>query len=684
MRTIQVESARTLRATILAAAVILANPFLALATAQFSAQSSQLVPATFAQQADALGFRWDVNQVGAIGDGTNDAFDGGFTLRIGNAQFQSTQRQMLPSSQEYILTGKMGVIEVTRRVKVDPQRSFVRYVESFTNRGPAVQNIVITIYSDLGTTPQSMTTNSGRQAVGALTKKENAIVCYQQPNGSRPSVVMYFGTPRSKVKPSVSRSGDDISVKVSLAVQPGKTVSYLHGGAQRKLQNVPTAKEVDAIVKPLEKQDFLKDLPAAVRRTIVNYGTVLFGGGLGEESLLKHDIQAALGIQPGTRDILAIGEESRLRGNAACENLTIDTRFGKHQLRFEDVAALAGRGSGDDDQIFLRDGQVLTGKVAATDLRFSTIVGSTTQLNLEVLDRLVLHQQARRDLPDGDMYVVTHDGDRVAASFASDARLPLLTMWGRLQVRMAEVAWVVPSETDVPGVQVRLKNGSRFFAYLPDVTLSINSPIMGQRVLETSEIRGLVAVKFAESDPAEDTLDHLPRILLRGGQVLIGRFVDDAVDFQLAGEPLLVPRNEIRILQRREPDDDALLPHTAPLFTASLWSGDVLVGHLRDDVLQVQVNDQVCSVPVRELLEAHVPAAKLTEQDRRRILQLIGKLGEADWRLRNQASRELADVGYLAIPLLRDAAENSSDPEVRRRAQTLLERLGVPFTSRQE
>jgi hypothetical protein len=79
------------------------------------------------------------------------------------------------------------------------------------------------------------------------------------------------------------------------------------------------------------------------RRTIANYGTVLFGGELGEEGLLKPNMARVLGVQPGASDILAIGESSRLRGTASCEGLKIETSFGEHEIEFDKVAALVGR-----------------------------------------------------------------------------------------------------------------------------------------------------------------------------------------------------------------------------------------------------------------------------------------------------------------------------------------------------
>lgn len=641
-------------------------------------QPVSLPPANFNQQTDSLGFRWDVNQYGMINDGTNDAFDGGLSLRIGNTQFQSTQPLMAPANNEYVLNGRLGTFQVTRRVKIDRKRSFARYVESFTNPSSATQTINFKIYTDLGTTPQSWATNTGRLPAGTLSKKENVVICYQQPNSSRPSVVMYFGNARSKFKPTVSKSGDDVSVNVSLQVGAGKTVSFLHAVAQRRLQGPLSAKQISTLIKPLEKRDFLKDLPAAVRRTIVNSGTMLFGGALGEESLLKLDLAGALHVQPGSNDILAIGENSRLRGSASCDHLKIKTEFGEHEIPFDKVAALTGRRWQDDkDQVFLRNGQVLTGALDVTGLKFSTIVGSSTELSVKSLDRLVMHRRRERTEPVGDLYIVTLHGDRLAVSASQETRLPLLTMWGVMRVRLDDIAWVVPTDADAPGSQVRLNNGSRFFAYVQPTTLSLTSPVTGDLKISSVEVRGFVTAEFAGGNEDNRSLNAQPRVLLRGGQVLVGRFVEDAVDVQTEGQAILIPRDEIRTLRRREREDD-LLPNPAPLFVALLWSGDVIAGNLREGLFEVQVGDQICTVPVRDLVEMHIPVPKLTSEGRAKILKLIDELGEENWRTRNSASRQLAEVGYLAVPLLRNALKTSDDPEIRRRSRLLVEQLDVP------
>jgi HEAT repeat protein len=59
------------------------------------------------------------------------------------------------------------------------------------------------------------------------------------------------------------------------------------------------------------------------------------------------------------------------------------------------------------------------------------------------------------------------------------------------------------------------------------------------------------------------------------------------------------------------------------------------------------------------------------------IKPLIDQLGSERFKDREQAAQELAKLGNSALPALKEAAQ-SRDPEVRRRAQQLVEQLKPP------
>lgn len=58
--------------------------------------------------------------------------------------------------------------------------------------------------------------------------------------------------------------------------------------------------------------------------------------------------------------------------------------------------------------------------------------------------------------------------------------------------------------------------------------------------------------------------------------------------------------------------------------------------------------------------------------DKKQLAQLISDLDADDFKVREQASRRLADLGRLAVPALKEAIRSERSPEVRRRAQQLL------------
>src|SRR5262245_28189315 len=62
----------------------------------------------------------------------------------------------------------------------------------------------------------------------------------------------------------------------------------------------------------------------------------------------------------------------------------------------------------------------------------------------------------------------------------------------------------------------------------------------------------------------------------------------------------------------------------------------------------------------------HVPSQDVA--DSQRIIRLIKQLGDEDFAKREAAGKELADIGELALPALRQAAASAKDLEVRARA----------------
>jgi WD40 repeat protein len=73
------------------------------------------------------------------------------------------------------------------------------------------------------------------------------------------------------------------------------------------------------------------------------------------------------------------------------------------------------------------------------------------------------------------------------------------------------------------------------------------------------------------------------------------------------------------------------------------------------------------------------PKNKTTEVDEKTIRALIEKLGDGDFDVREAAQKQLTDVGEPALALLRTAAKNHADLEVRERLGQLIQKIGSSF-----
>lgn len=421
--------------------------------ASYALRPQALVPANISAKTDSLGFAWDISQQGSVDDGTNDCFDGALVLQINGQNFSPQKPMMTADGSQLVLAGMAGAMKVTRHIKVDVAQAMVRYVDSVTNPSNKTQTVAFLLYSNMGGGPNPWVTDQGTPVTGALGKKESALIAFEGPSNGRPSVVFFLCGARSKVKPTIAAANgnDDMRVTYSLTIRPGKTVSILHTAAQRNFQAVPDPKTMAAFLKPIRSRKFISDVPANIRRTIVNSGGSYYGGYGGGP--VDFSMAASVGIEPEAADVLAFGEVTRLRGSAVCDALAIKNRYGKQNLELADVAAIVGhRRLGKFSRVYLRDGQVISGELEVRGLSFTENTGVEIDLSLDGLDRLVLHRSPEDGKPaaGAQAYVATYQGDRLAVAYQENVVLGLATPWGPVRVPLDDVDWFQPPDGGQP------------------------------------------------------------------------------------------------------------------------------------------------------------------------------------------------------------------------------------------
>lgn len=634
--------------------------------ATLAVAAEQLVPSSWNPRLDPGGFNWDIEQRGALADGNNDCVDGGLVLLVNGQEFYNQQGQPMATADgsELVQTGAVGTLEVTRRCRIDETEPGARFVDVFHNPTGQAQSVQVQIMTQFG--GQFLTPVSESGAGG-----DSALLCVQHPTG-RPSMLFVVADPKSKIKPTITNNQNyQVYFNFQLEIPARGTAAVCYTAVQMNLNVAPDASALEAMIKPYRTRSWLADLPSDVRRAIVNFGR---GGGLSELPDLLASLEE-LGIDRGPRDVLAIGDQTRMQGTAAAASLEIETRFGRATFELEQVAAIRGGGPDGAAQVFFRDGQMLYGKLTAQSLQFTLPSGLAIDLRNSPLDRLVLKEGPLDGHLAGDAAALlqTYSGDRLALTSSGDARLAVLTPWGERALTLAEVRSISPTEEGLPGYRVTLRDGSRFFAYLMDARLSAHTLLFGPQEIPAAEIVSVfTAESAAETAATEEALEQQPHLTLAGDNVFVGQIESDALHLLVSGTVIPLAPHEVRLLESAGDDSDGV---RTSLFNAHLWDGGLVQGVLQESVLAVRTGASVVQIPVADLVSAQVPSPLVPDAVRDQIAGLIRDLSHDEYAAREAATNELTSLGILARAQLVEAARLSRDPEALRRIRALLDHL---------
>jgi hypothetical protein len=653
--------------------------------------AEKLVPCQFANRADSQGFNWDVEQMGCVQQGTDSCFNRGFFLMTNvngrNWQFgqNGSQAMMTADGREYVIQsnspGPYLPLDVTRRTKVDPKGTGIRFVDVFHNTGAAPLTVGITIHSNLGSGQyQSLMTDAGSTTAAALGKKETGMVLFGQPNSGQLSVALFLAGATSKIKPTFSSQNQmQFILSYNLSIPAGKTAAIAYGAAQCRLAAPPDAKAVATLLKPFSARSWVRDLPGEIRKAIAN----LRGSSLDDDwddDGSAFDL-ASLEIVQGATDLLALGSQTRMKGTATCSTVTLQTRYGPVKTALNELIAVIGpRRAGLPSHVVFRDGQVLSGKLAAADLKFTTHTGLEIALKPESIDRLVMRAGAEAKKQSAEVFAMlqTVDGERLALVRGEKQPLWASTPWGRLSFSVEEIDRLSASSEEL-GHRIRQRDGTRMFGYLDPANLTLPTLTFGRQSFSPLAIREIRALPPASGYPktAEEGHDApaAAHVVLTGENILLGRVDASTIEIVTAGQKIAVPPGQIRHLRAGEADDAARpeANHNAGNCEGELWDGSTFSGRIATMVLPVRSGSTVWQIPVRDIVEIHVPTPTMSEATRTRIGELIRDLGHPEYEKRKAASAALADLGLLAKPQLSEAARQTADPEVRRSAETLLE-----------
>ncbi len=662
-----------------------------------SVKGEKLVPAAVNVITDKQGNSWNIEQNGTLGRVGNSMVNSGLTLLINNQQFYTYQPMMTVDGSEFVLLNRPNTslpgLHVLRRIRVMEREGALRFLEVLTNSNANAVTVSVALRTNFSGNYKTYLTDQGNSGVSALGQREGAILVTPGSNQSNRAFLFTLCDPASPVKPAISSQNKyGLTFQYNLTIPAGQTVAIAHAVAQ-----LPTPRDFDRqalsrIFRPVSLDRLMGTIPREFRPLLVNDGG---NRDLSIGALLSRSPVDALGVDRGRRDVLAMGDRTRLLGGADCAGFRVKTAYGEAELPLEAIAAVAGgnRGRRDLSRVYLRDGQVLSGEIAAEDLRFAMASGGRMNLEIASLDRLV-RAKADKDGewgPEVAAMIETHGGDRLAAASEAMPTLEGMTPWGPLTFTLDDIVWLAPMEDEPVGHYVEFKSGTRCYLFLGGAPLRLKSGVFGDCELETSQIRGIVTraamdrAKAAaeqgagggvhESDPSQAPPTLQPYVLAAGGQRIVGDLGDASLHVLTHSETVAIAPGEVRRMLNVTAAEGQQPDAAGPVFQVELWGGGVLSGYLAESDLEMRVRGVSWRLPMADLRELVTPVPRLTESAQQDIARLIRELGSDEWTRRETATEELQSFGYIAQSILREELRTNPDPEVQRRLERIL--LGI-------
>ncbi|MDF1657278.1 MAG: HEAT repeat domain-containing protein [Verrucomicrobiales bacterium] len=662
------------------AALILATVPHEIASAQDSA-TARLVPAALGVRTDRKGTSWNVEPNGTIGRIGSTMVNSGLALSIDGESFAGFQPMMTPNGKEFVIPGRpfsnYPGLQVQRRIRLLEDEGILRYAEMFYNGATDPVTLTLELNTNFSGNYQTFLTNRGRTEPVLLEQGESGIVVLPGVAQSTRAFLFTLSGVESAIKPSISAQNRyGLGFQYPLTLGPGETQIIVHQVSQVIIPQNFDRPTLIKLFRPLSFEETESQIPDEWMRHIANLESNE------SESLLPDPESyglASLGINVGNRDILALGEKTRLVGEASGGNTEFVTPYGRGTIPFNAVAGIEGKKGNplNSTKLFLRDGQVFSADVEIADFQFTQTGGDMLALSTASLDRLVMADGEEEALPKNEVPIVlieTYRGDRINVVASDALSVQGLTPWGRLPIPLSEIIRIQPAASKLSGHLAELRDGTRCLIYLNGDEIPLDSMTLGDIALESNELRSVFTTKDKLGRRWNSEVGILTMLHLTGSQRLVGDIGNSSLPVLSEGVRLDIASAKIRRIERIS-DVSVLpggLPEASPSFQIERWDGGVIIGLIDLDFLSFKVREQDWTIPLRDIVRVETPSPELTPDALKQILELISQLGAPEWNVRESATRELGAFGYLAGSVLRRQLRESEDPEVLRRIERIL------------
>lgn len=562
----------------------------------------------------------------------------------------------------------MDGVQLTRRIQARRDDDLLRYIDIFKN----------TTSTDISVGVQYTTSlNRGvimGQTISDLKKSGADLAWVAQTQRGRTAVEIFAGKGAQTAGQVQWEQGNNaMQYNVQVEVPAGKSVALMH------LHVIAASPDKGAeIVNTLKSSRIISDLPADVRKMIVNFP--VNQNFVGDREILRG----------GMFDVVELRGGDSLFGTLQEKSYALQTSFGAFELPSEKIVGLISVGQFRARQLLVSsEGEMIGGTMSKQTIDLQLTSGQTTQIPLSQISRVGYRK--RVDEPDDwkldKPMVVLQSGDRMNIDLPEQP-MEVLTRFGAFKLAPAAIASISLQGEEHGVHQFVLASGSRFAGLLSAEQLTVKLTSTQKTItLPTSSIARLqfqpegvgatspgaavpaAAVPAAEATRASQPRKDSPTLTLTSGDVFAGELVGD-LNLVTLFDQIKLPAAQIRGLTRvKETNDDVQV---------TLWDQTKLSGQLDVPSLTCDLGGGVTvKVPV-PLIDSYLqPSPMPSEQMLKQISAIVQQLNAEDFKARDLAQQELVTMGAVVLPVLKKIRADQA-PEAQQRIDAIVKQFEKP------
>ena len=597
------------------------------------------------QQADALGNSWYIYQGGLFRQqGNMPVYSEGAQLLINGNQATSTNNQArVEDSGEIVLENLAAQgCSIVRRIMMKKEEGYIRVIDIFKNTGAQELNLPVMYRSSLNYGISSS------QPI-AYPKKPGQSMGIIASDSQNRSVLELFGGRGSKLVTQVSAPPNvgSMQATMNLVIPAGKEMAIMHLHA---ITSGPDAAQKFAA--GLRENKILADVPKQIRKLIVNYP----GGNL---FINDGDIEILRGE---SFDVAEMRGGDLMKGTLKEKSWKLNTFYGPVELAADKIIGLINIGESRPRQLLVTvDGQIFGGGLDRQTVELELSSGQVTKLPLSQITRLGYRKRAGEpeewtfDKPT----ILLRSGERITVQMPIED-IAVMTRYGLLKLKPASISSIA-FQNDENGVhEIYLTDGSKFagLAVLENFDMKLADSVEQAVKFPTSAI-----ARLQFSTRIDDADDSTPGLKLANEDLLVANLTGE-YKLDTAFDTLTLKGDQIKSI---------LHSKTSPLdVMVRLWDDSSFSGQLQASELTCLLKSGIAlRVPVALVAQYSQPQPKPADTMIDRVKLIVEKLNADDWKVRDDAQKQLTGMGTPIAPILKQL-RGDQPPEAQQRIDDIL------------